>query len=66
MTKKQDQKIKLKREIADLEDRLAEMEERLPAHSVPPAMLMEIEELEERLAEIRAKLRRIVQGTVTE
>ena len=33
----------------DLEDRIAELKRRLPRHSVPPAMLMELEELEEQL-----------------
>lgn len=46
----------LAQEIADLEARLAELKARLPAHSIPPSMIMEMEDLEERLADARARL----------
>jgi len=36
--------------IAELERQLAELKRRLPAHSIPPAMMLELEELEDRLA----------------
>ena len=39
--------------VAELERRIADLKARLPKHSVPPAMLIELEELEEALA--RAK-----------
>jgi hypothetical protein len=39
----------------ELERRLADLKARLPAHSVPPSMMIELDELEEQLAEIRAK-----------
>lgn len=35
--------------IEELERRIAELKCRLPAHSVPPAMLQQLEELEEEL-----------------
>ncbi len=41
--------------IAELERRIADLEDRLPKHSVPPAMLIELEELEMALEEARAK-----------
>jgi predicted RNase H-like nuclease (RuvC/YqgF family) len=44
--------------IARLEKEIAELEARLPAHSTPPAMLIELEELEEELAALRARVRR--------
>jgi hypothetical protein len=46
----------LEQEIAHLEICLADLEARLPAHSIPPSMLAEIDELEEQLLEARAKL----------
>lgn len=35
--------------IAELEQRLADLRARLPRHSAPAAMLLELEELEEEL-----------------
>jgi uncharacterized small protein (DUF1192 family) len=42
-------------QIARLEKEIAELEARLPAHSVPPAMLLELEELEDELAALKAR-----------
>jgi len=39
-----------KERIAELEWQLAELKRRLPAHSIPPAMMLELEELEDWLA----------------
>jgi len=39
--------------IEVLENRLADLKARLPAHSVPPVMIIEMEDLEEQLAELR-------------
>jgi len=41
--------------IRELERRLADLEARLPRHSVPAAMMVEIEELEEELAALCAQ-----------
>ena len=41
--------------IAELESRIADLEARLPKHSIPPAMLIELEELEEALERARAE-----------
>lgn len=41
-------------EIERLEQRIADLEARLPRHSVPPRMLIELEELEERLRQMKA------------
>jgi hypothetical protein len=46
----------LRERLAKAEARLAEARARLPRHSVPPAMLIEIEDLEEELARLRALL----------
>jgi anti-sigma-K factor RskA len=43
----------LQQHIAGLERRLAELQSRLPAHSIPPAMLAELDELDSQLAEAR-------------
>jgi hypothetical protein len=42
-----------KQRIAQLEQRLADMESRLPAHSIPAAMLIEMEEVEDALEQLR-------------
>ena len=39
--------------VAELEKQLTELQNRLPAHSVPPSMVIELDELEEALAEAR-------------
>ncbi|MGB9775509.1 MAG: histidine kinase [Anaerolineae bacterium] len=38
--------------IAELERRIADLKARLPKHSVPPAMLLELESLEEELGRL--------------
>ena len=35
--------------IAELEKEIADLEARLPKHSVPPAMLLQLEDLEDEL-----------------
>ena len=40
------------------EDQLADLKARMPAHTVRPAMIMELEELEEEIEDLRAKVRR--------
>ena len=42
--------------IAKLKRRLADLQARLPAHSVPPAMLIEMEEIEDELARLQSEL----------
>lgn len=42
--------------IAELEARLADLQKRLPAHSITPAMITEMDELDEALAEARQRL----------
>ena len=39
--------------VEELERRIADLEARLPKHSIPPAMLIELEELEEELRQAR-------------
>lgn len=41
-------------QIEDLESRIADLKARLPAHSVPPTMMIELDELEDRLAKLQA------------
>jgi hypothetical protein len=41
--------------LQELEARLADLKARMPAHSIPPSMMMELDELEEELAELRAR-----------
>lgn len=37
--------------IKELEEKIAELKKRWPAHSVPPALLQELDDLEDALAE---------------
>ena len=39
--------------IVELEKQIADLKARLPKHSVPPAMMIELEELEEALARLK-------------
>ena len=41
--------------IRELEEQIADLKKRLPAHSILPAMLIELEELEDELAELLNK-----------
>ena len=41
--------------IAQLEKEIEEMKARLPKHSVPPAMIIELEDLEDELEMLRAR-----------
>lgn len=41
--------------VAELEKRLADLQARLPAHSLPPSMMAEMDELEEALAQARSQ-----------
>ena len=42
-------------ERKELARRLADLKARLPAHSIPPSMMMELDELEEQLDAIRVE-----------
>jgi hypothetical protein len=39
--------------VEELEQQLADLQARLPAHSIPPSMIAELDELEEALAQAR-------------
>ena len=41
--------------IAYLEERIAELKARLPKHSVPPGMIIEMEELEDELEGLKVR-----------
>jgi hypothetical protein len=51
-----DEVKRLQQTIQELEARLAELKERLPAHSIPPAMIAELDELDEQIEQARARL----------
>ncbi len=42
--------------IEQIEQRLADVQARLPAHSIPPAMVMELEALEDELEQLQKEL----------
>ncbi len=41
--------------IAELEEQIAALRARLPKHSVPMSMMIELEEMEEELEELQAR-----------
>lgn len=43
--------------IAQLEKEIAALKARLPKHSVPPAMILELEDLEEELDTLKARIK---------
>lgn len=43
----------LRQQIQELERRLEELQRRLPAHSIPPALIAELDALDEALAALR-------------
>jgi hypothetical protein len=45
-------------QLSQLEAQLASLKARLPAHSVRPAMMIELEELEDEIDRLKAELRR--------
>jgi hypothetical protein len=51
---KADNQLELERE--ELTRRLADLKARMPAHSIPPSMMMELDELEEQLDVIQAEI----------
>lgn len=51
-----DERQTLIQTISELEARLVDLQERLPAHSIPPALIAEWDELDEALAEARIRL----------
>lgn len=48
--------MKLEQAIVELEEQLADLHARLPAHSIPPTMIAELDRLDEQLASLRAQL----------
>ncbi len=44
--------------VAELETQIADLKARLPKHSVPPSMLIELDDLEEKLEQARAEAAR--------
>ena len=45
------------RRIAELEQGLADLQARLPAHSIQPAMMAKMEEIEDELARLQTELK---------
>jgi hypothetical protein len=52
----------LEQQIARLETQIADLQRRLPAHSIPPAMLAALDELDEQLAEAQERLAQVTQA----
>jgi hypothetical protein len=48
--------------IQELEARLADLHSRMPAHSIPPAMLAELDDLDEQLAQAMRRLEALPGG----
>jgi cell division septum initiation protein DivIVA len=41
--------------IKELEQKISDLKKQLPAHSVPPSMILELEELEDEIASERSR-----------
>jgi hypothetical protein len=54
-----DEKERLLQLIAALEAQLADLKKRLPAHSIPPAMIIELDQIDEQLNTARQQLARL-------
>jgi hypothetical protein len=54
---KEQRRSELLRKIAEQQARLAGLKARLPAHSMPPAMIAELDEIDEQLALLQAELK---------
>jgi hypothetical protein len=52
--------------VKELEEQIAELKRRFPAHSVPPTMLQQLEELEDELESEREKANRGKDSAQTE
>jgi hypothetical protein len=50
------ERIESERRLAQLENELGDLRLRWPAHSVKPAMLIQLEELEEEIETLRERL----------
>ena len=59
----QDERKNLEGELAALQARLTDLQSRLPAHSLPPALLAELDEIDERLLQIRQRLAALPGGS---
>jgi capsule polysaccharide export protein KpsE/RkpR len=49
-------KLQLEKEIVILQARLDDLKARLPAHSIPPAMMAELDEIEDQLERAKKQL----------
>jgi hypothetical protein len=56
-----DEKQRLLLYIADLEAQLADLKTRLPAHSIPPVMIIELDQIDEQLNAARQQLARLAE-----
>jgi uncharacterized protein YlxW (UPF0749 family) len=48
-----------KKQIADLQEQIEQLKARLPKHSVPAAMIIELEDLEDELETLRRRVGRV-------
>jgi hypothetical protein len=49
----------LQEQVAALQARLADLHARLPAHSIPPAMMVELDEIEQQLQQAEILLEQL-------
>ena len=49
--------------VAELEKQLADLQARLPAHSIPPSMIAELDDLEQALASAQRQWQEAQAGT---
>lgn len=50
----------IKQRLVKLQKELKQVRSQLPAHSIPPAMMLQIDELEDQIAELKKELKKRV------
>jgi chromosome segregation ATPase len=59
MSNSQSGRAQITTEITALEKKIRALKERLPAHSIPAALILELDELDEQLSDARQRLAKI-------
>jgi chromosome segregation ATPase len=59
MSNSQSGRAQITTEISALESKIRALKERLPVHSIPAALVLELDELDEQLSDARQRLAKI-------
>lgn len=59
MRGKADERERLVRRLKELEEKLDDLQRRIPPHSVPVGMMMELEEIEDEMEKVKRRLKEL-------